>query len=52
MNCPPADRHSMNPPRYSGIGDHVIEFPANTAKDWKIGDKVRMYLGAPQNPIK
>jgi uncharacterized membrane protein (UPF0127 family) len=50
-NCPPPDPHRMNPPRYVGLGDHVIEFPAGTARDWKVGDKVTMYLGAPQNPI-
>jgi uncharacterized membrane protein (UPF0127 family) len=51
-NCPPADPHVMNPPRYTGIGDHVIEFPAGTASKFKVGDQVRMYLGAPQNPIR
>lgn len=40
LNCPPADRHHMNPPRYTGIGDYVIEFNANTANDFKVGDKV------------
>jgi uncharacterized membrane protein (UPF0127 family) len=51
-NCPPAEPHSMNPPRYTGIGDHVIEFPAGIASKFKVGDQVRMYLGAPQNPVK
>lgn len=51
-NCPPADPHQMNPPRYSGIGDHVIEFLAGTANKWKVGDRVSMYLGTPQNPVK
>jgi len=51
-NCQPAERHQMTPKKYSGIGDHVIEFPANTAKDWKVGDKVKMYLGSPQNPVR
>jgi uncharacterized membrane protein (UPF0127 family) len=50
-NCPPAEKHIMNPPKYSGIGDHVIEFPAGTATNWKPGDKVSMYLGSPQNPV-
>jgi hypothetical protein len=50
-NCPPADPHAMNPPRYHGLGDHVIEFPAGTATNWKTGDKVSMYLGSPQNPV-
>lgn len=39
-NCPPANKHHMNPPRYTGIGDYVIEFNANIAKDFKVGDKV------------
>lgn len=51
-NCPPADPHHMNPPRYTGIGDHVIEFPAGTAQDWRVGDRVSMYLGTPQNPVR
>jgi len=51
-DCPPADIHSLNPPKYSGIGDYVIEFPAGTAKNWKVGDKVAMYLGSPLNPVK
>jgi len=38
--------------RFPGIGDHVIEFPGGTADEWKVGDKVNMYLGAPQNPVK
>lgn len=38
-NCPPAGR-SLNPPRYTGIGEYVIEFPGGTSLDWKIGDKV------------
>ncbi len=51
QNCPPADSHDMNPPRYTGIGDHVIEFPAGTCQGWKVGDKVNLYLGTPQNPV-
>lgn len=51
-NCPPADSHQLNPPRYTGIGDHVIEFLAGTAKNWKVGDRVSMYLGTPQNPVQ
>lgn len=50
-NCPTPDPHRMNPPRYTGLGDHVIEFPGGTCKDWKVGDRVKMYLGAPQNPV-
>jgi uncharacterized protein len=51
-NCEVPDSHTMNPPRYTGIGDHVIEFPAGTANDWRVGDKVAMYLGTPQNPVR
>jgi uncharacterized membrane protein (UPF0127 family) len=40
LNCPVEDPHKVNLPHYSGLGDHVIEFPANTAKDFKIGDVV------------
>jgi uncharacterized membrane protein (UPF0127 family) len=50
-NCPPADPHSMNPPKYTGIGDHVIEFPGGTCSNMKIGDRVNLYLGSPQNPV-
>lgn len=50
-NCPAPDPHRITLPRYTGLGDHVLEFPAGTAKDWKIGDKVSMYLGTPQNPV-
>ena len=51
-NCPPADSGRMNPPKYTGIGDHVIEFPSGTCDGWKVGDKVSMYLGTPQNPVQ
>ena len=50
-NCPPAGSQ-LNPPSYTGIGDHVIEFPSGTAKNWKVGDYVAMYLGTPQNPVR
>jgi uncharacterized membrane protein (UPF0127 family) len=50
-NCPPADSHQLNPLRYTGIGDHVIEFPGGTCSDFKVGDRVNMYLGTPQNPV-
>jgi uncharacterized membrane protein (UPF0127 family) len=52
QNCPPPDPHQMNPPKYTGLGDHVIEFPAGTSQDWKVGDRVSMYLGTPQNPVR
>ena len=51
-NCEAPDPHRMNPPRYTGIGDHVIEFPAGTATDFKVGDRVNMYLGTPINPLQ
>ena len=51
-NCPVEDSHRMTLPRYTGIGDHVIEFPAGTSDGWKVGDKVAMYLGTPQNPVR
>lgn len=50
-NCPPAGSHQLNPPRYTGIGDHVIEFPGGTCSKFKVGDKVNLYLGAPENPV-
>lgn len=50
-NCPPAGRHDMNPPRYSGLGDHVIEFPGGTCSNFKVGDRVNLYLGTPENPV-
>jgi len=52
QNCPIPEPHAMNPPHYTGLGDHVIEFPAGTASNWKVGDKVTMYLGSPQNLIR
>ena len=51
-SCPPAQSHELNPKTYSGIGDHVIEFPAGTCKNFKVGDKVSLYLGTPQNPVE
>jgi len=51
-NCPVEDPHRMTLPRYTGIGDHVIEFPAGTCDGWRVGDKVAMYLGTPQNPVR
>jgi uncharacterized membrane protein (UPF0127 family) len=51
-NCPPPNRNQMTLPRYTGMGDHVIEFPASTSNGWKIGDRVGMYLGTPQNPVR
>jgi len=51
QNCPPAGDESELP-RYTGIGDHVIEFPSGSSSKWKVGDRVSMYLGTPQNPVK
>ena len=50
-NCPPSG-NQLNPPKFTGIGDHVIEFPGGTATKWKVGDKVSMYLGSPLNPVR
>lgn len=52
QNCPIPEPHQMTLPRYTGLGDHVIEFPAGTASDWKVGDRVNMYLGSPINPVR
>ena len=51
-NCEPSG-NKLTPKKYTGIGDHVIEFPSGTAlkNGWKIGDKVNMYLGSPINPV-
>jgi len=49
-NCQPCEGECSQ--RYTGIGDHVIEFPAGTASNWKPGDKVRMYLETPENPVR
>jgi uncharacterized membrane protein (UPF0127 family) len=51
-NCPIEDPHKLTMPHYSGIGDHVIEFPGGTSENWKVGDKVNLYLGSPENPVK
>lgn len=40
LNCEAPSPNTMKPPTYTGIGDYVIEFPANTATKWKIGDRV------------
>lgn len=48
-NCQPCDGDCTE--RFTGAADHVIEFPAGTATDWKIGDNVTMYLGSPINPV-
>ena len=50
-DCQVPDPHQMNPPKYTGIGDHVIEFPSGTTNGWREGDRVAMYLGSPQNPV-
>lgn len=48
-NCKPCTDDCSE--RFTGIGDHVLEFPANTTDQFKVGDRVRMYLGSPQNPV-
>ena len=50
-NCEPAGQNDLNPKRYTGIGDHVIEFPAGVTNNFKEGDRVNMYLGSPINPV-
>jgi uncharacterized membrane protein (UPF0127 family) len=47
-NCQPCNGKCSQ--KFTGIGDHVIEFPAGTASKFKNGDRV-MYLGSPLNPI-
>ena len=49
QNCQPCDDECNE--RFTGAADHVIEFPAGTASNWKQGDQVSMYLGTPQNPV-
>ena len=51
-NCEPAGQNELNPKRYTGIADHVIEFPAGVTSNFKEGDRVNMYLGTPQNPVR
>lgn len=51
-NCPVPDPHKMTLPKYTGFGDHVLEFPGGTASGFKEGDRVTMYLGTPQNPVR
>jgi uncharacterized membrane protein (UPF0127 family) len=48
-DCQPCDDECNQ--RYTGIGDHVIEFPSGTCTNWKVGDRVKIYLGSPINPI-
>jgi uncharacterized membrane protein (UPF0127 family) len=50
-NCPPVNSNSLNPPKYTGIGDHVIEFPGGSCTNFKVGDRVSLYLGSPLNPV-
>jgi uncharacterized membrane protein (UPF0127 family) len=51
-DCQPVDRHIMNPPKYTGIGDHVLEFMSGTCTDFKVGDRVKLFLGSPLNPVQ
>lgn len=50
QNCEPCNDECTK--RYTGIGDHVIEFPAGTCGNFKVGDRVNMYLGTPTNPVR
>jgi len=50
QNCEPCDSDCSK--RYTGIGDHVIEFPAGTSTSFKVGERVNLYLGSPQNPVQ
>jgi len=47
-NCQPCKDDCTE--RFTGIGDHVVEFPAGTCDGFRIGDKVNLYLGSPENP--
>lgn len=47
-NCEPCNGECTK--HYSGIGDHVLEFPSGTANGWNVGDRVNLYLGTKQNP--
>lgn len=48
-NCPPCEGDCNK--YYSGIGEYVVEFPAGISDGFKIGDKINLYLGSPQNPV-
>jgi len=50
-DCQPCDVDC--PKRYSGIGDHVVEFPSGTCKfeSFKVGDRVNLYQGYYENPL-
>jgi uncharacterized membrane protein (UPF0127 family) len=40
-DCQPCDLDCDK--RYTGIGDHVVEFPSGTCKDSKVGDRISLY---------
>lgn len=42
-NCQPVEPYVLNPQRYTGIGDYVIEFPGGTCSNMKVGDRVNMF---------
>ncbi len=48
-NCQPCDGECTQ--RYTGIGDHVVEFPAGTTDGWKPGDMANLYMGTKYNPV-
>jgi uncharacterized protein len=43
-DCPPSGKNELNPKRYTGIGDRVIEFPAGVSNNFKEGDKVNFLI--------
>ena len=50
-DCQPCDVDC--PERYSGIGDHVVEFQSGTCKfeNFKVGDRVNLYQGFYENHL-
>ena len=45
LNCPPSGSQIVMP-HYNGIGDYVIEFPAGTASNFKLNEKVNFQLNS------
>lgn len=48
-DCQPCSGDDCN--HYKAAGEVIYEFPAGTAKDWKEGDSVNLYLGTKYNPV-
>jgi uncharacterized membrane protein (UPF0127 family) len=40
LDCQPCDLECDK--RYTGIGDHVVEFPSGTCNNLKVGDRVNL----------